>query len=57
MMEWEGLRGGTPLTVAAEIESDYDGPPTSSKRLALTMSFRGSVHYLERGETVNQAFR
>ena len=52
MMEWRVFAADLHLTVAAEIESDYDGTTDVIEEIGLDNVLRGSVHYLERGEDV-----
>ena len=54
MVVWRLFAAELRLTVAAEIESDYDGTTDVIERIGPDNVLRGSVHRLERGEEVTK---
>jgi len=52
MLEWREFANKIGLTVIAEIYSDYYGTEDKVEGIGQDGVLRGSVHYLERGESV-----
>lgn len=51
--EWHRFCGKVDIKVIAEIHSDYQGTEDTVEGVSPDGIFRGSVHYLERGENVS----
>jgi CRISPR-associated protein Csx3 len=52
--EWHELCGKLGLRIVAEIHSDYRGTEDTIPVLGEDSIYKGSVHYLERGEPVQE---
>ncbi|MEA1981371.1 MAG: hypothetical protein U9N54_10395 [candidate division Zixibacteria bacterium] len=54
MLEWQKFCEELGLEIIAEIFSDYRGSKDTIQKENSDGVFKGSIHYLERGEDVSQ---